>query len=417
MNHYYPMQPDPKKQDNLPIGRIIAIIVLFSIGLWPIAIFLIWQTFSKSKNLKKYIAKRSKHKENYKIYGDYVPYNTPKPPYEASEKHSEPVKTPPSSDSRKANQPVASETDKSEAPAAAILSKKAGWHTALSILGIALICIGSILSFSALNELIDGIWINEVIPAFLTSALYVLAGAGLFYVSRRIALRNARKNRFYNVIGNRKVMKLDDISATLGIAYPQMVKELQFYLDKGMFPGGYIDHARKVIVISSAGLDLDALECEKPQNNSTLSEESTTDSRSSILQQIREVNKRIEDKSVSEKVKRIESITSLILDAVKRDPAKEKKISVFMSYYLPTTLKILNSYEQFEEQDVRGENLQSAMRDIENILDHLVSGFERQLDLLFESDVLDLSSDISVLESMLAKDGLTDGDFTMPKSN
>ena len=86
-----------------------------------------------------------------------------------------------------------------------------------------------------------------------------------------------------------------------------------------------------------------------------------------------------------------------------------------MGYYLPTTLKILTAYEQFEEQGVRGENLQAAMRDIENILDHLVSGFERQLDLLFENDVLDISSDISVLESMLAKDGLTDNDLTMPK--
>ncbi|MPN64291.1 hypothetical protein SDC9_212062 [bioreactor metagenome] len=86
-----------------------------------------------------------------------------------------------------------------------------------------------------------------------------------------------------------------------------------------------------------------------------------------------------------------------------------------MSYYLPTTLKIITAYEQFEEQGVRGENLLAAMRDIENILDHLFSGFERQLDLLFENDVLDISSDISVLESMLAKDGLTDNGLTMPK--
>lgn len=233
-------------------------------------------------------------------------------------------------------------------------------------------------------------------------------------IPRSLSLQEAKKIRFCNVVGTRKVMKLADMAATLGIPFPQLVKELQRHLDKGLFPGGYIDHARKLLVVSAEGVDFTALEVESSTDKPD-SFGAQPDSRRDMLAKIRIVNKRIADQSVSKKVQRIEEITALILEAVERDPAKERKIGVFMSYYLPTTLKIITAYEQFEEQGVRGENLLAAMRDIENILDHLVSGFERQLDLLFENDVLDISSDISVLESMLAKDGLTDNGLTMPK--
>ena len=95
-----------------------------------------------------------------------------------------------------------------------------------------------------------------------------------------------------------------------------------------------------------------------------------------------------------------------MFDAVERDPDKRPQIETFLSYYLPTTLKILNAYRDFENQTARGANIASAMQDIENIMDTLVAGFEKQLDLLFADDALDITTDISVLEGMLAKDGL-----------
>lgn len=77
-----------------------------------------------------------------------------------------------------------------------------------------------------------------------------------------------------------------------------------------------------------------------------------------------------------------------------------------MSYYLPTTLKILRAYGQLEDQEISGENIAAAMERIEGMMDKVVDGFEKQLDLLFQGDAMDITADVEVLERMLAKDGL-----------
>ena len=74
---------------------------------------------------------------------------------------------------------------------------------------------------------------------------------------------------------------------------------------------------------------------------------------------------------------------------------------------LKTTLKILNSYAQLEEQGVEGENISAAKVRIEGMMDKVVDGFEKQLDLLFQGDAMDITADVEVLERMLAKDGLS----------
>ena len=412
MNYYSPIEPNPKKPDDLPVGRIIAIVVLFSIGLWPVAIYLIWKTYNESKRPQRRIPPgRAKRGENGKIYGEYRPYQAPAQPLGGAPQQ-------PPAPPRAAGQPVPqpAAADKPASPPAATVGsiKKPWWYAGLNALGVGLIATGSLFSFLALGNVFGGGALSDAVTMFALSAMTVISGGCFLMVPRTLALQDAKKIRFRNVIGARKLMKLPDMAATLGMPYAQLVKELQRYLDKGLFPGGYIDHARKLLVVSADGLDSTLSEEEAKQDKPD-GGAAATHSRSGILAEIRSVNTRIENVSVSKKVRRIEEIAALILDAVERDPVKERKIGAFMSYYLPTTLKILTAYEQFEEQGVRGENLQSAMRDIENILDHLVSGFERQLDLLFENDVLDISSDISVLESMLAKDGLTDDDWTMPK--
>ena len=78
-----------------------------------------------------------------------------------------------------------------------------------------------------------------------------------------------------------------------------------------------------------------------------------------------------------------------------------------MEYYLPTTLKLLRQYARLERQPSSGENIASSRARIESILDKLVAGFEKQLDMLFKSDAIDITSDIKVLEKMMEMDGLT----------
>ena len=102
-------------------------------------------------------------------------------------------------------------------------------------------------------------------------------------------------------------------------------------------------------------------------------------------------------------------IRDRILDYQKKHPNRQGQLRTFLNYYLPTTLKILRAYAQLEAQGIEGENISAAKARIEGMMDQVVAGFEKQLDKLFQDDALDIAADVEVLENMLKKDGLSDG--------
>ena len=97
-----------------------------------------------------------------------------------------------------------------------------------------------------------------------------------------------------------------------------------------------------------------------------------------------------------------------IFDRVEENPESIDDIRKLMDYYLPTTVKLLDAYEELDGQPVQGENIISSKREIEKTIDTLNTAFEKLLDDLFQDTAWDLSSDISVLQMMLAQEGLTD---------
>lgn len=80
----------------------------------------------------------------------------------------------------------------------------------------------------------------------------------------------------------------------------------------------------------------------------------------------------------------------------------------FMGYYLPTTLKLVRAYREFDKQPVAGENITSGKQEIERTMDTINEAFENLLDDLFQDTAWDISTDISVLKTMLAQEGLTE---------
>ena len=83
-----------------------------------------------------------------------------------------------------------------------------------------------------------------------------------------------------------------------------------------------------------------------------------------------------------------------------------------MDYYLPMTVKLLNAYADMDAQSIQGENIQNAKREIEQSLDTLNQAYEKLFDSVFMETALDVSSDISVLHTMLAQEGLTEDELT-----
>ena len=123
---------------------------------------------------------------------------------------------------------------------------------------------------------------------------------------------------------------------------------------------------------------------------------------------IRRLNDEIPDERMSAQIDLIERLTAQIFDCVKQHPEKLSKIRQFLNYYLPTTIKLMEQYVTLQNQSVKTENITEGMQKIEDLLDKVIVAFQRQLDALFESDVVDITADIRVMEQMMASEGLTE---------
>ena len=126
------------------------------------------------------------------------------------------------------------------------------------------------------------------------------------------------------------------------------------------------------------------------------------------IAEMKRLNESIKDEKISRQIDRLEEISGKIFDCVKASPEKLPQIRKFMNYYLPTTLKLLNAYDRMGSQGVSGENISGTMERVENMMGTIVTAFERQLDGLFGDQALDISTDITVLENMMAREGLSD---------
>ena len=122
---------------------------------------------------------------------------------------------------------------------------------------------------------------------------------------------------------------------------------------------------------------------------------------------IRRLNNEIPDERISAQIDLIERLTAQIFDCVRKNPKKLSQIRQFLNYYLPTTIKLMEQYVTLQNQSLKTENITEGMQKIEDLLDKVIIAFQRQLDALFEADVVDITADIRVMEQMMASEGLT----------
>lgn len=122
---------------------------------------------------------------------------------------------------------------------------------------------------------------------------------------------------------------------------------------------------------------------------------------------IRRLNDEIPDERISAQIDLIERLTAQIFDCVRKNPKKLSQIRQFLNYYLPTTIKLMEQYVTLQNQSLKTENITEGMQKIEDLLDKVIIAFQRQLDALFEADVVDITADIRVMEQMMASEGLT----------
>lgn len=119
----------------------------------------------------------------------------------------------------------------------------------------------------------------------------------------------------------------------------------------------------------------------------------------------------IRDEQVCARIDALADLTEKIFRDLIDDPADAAQVRRFANYYLPTTLKLLNTYDRMAAQEISGENVSGSMQRISAMLDAAADAYRRQLDALFANQALDIETDITVLETMLKREGLSGGDF------
>ncbi len=115
----------------------------------------------------------------------------------------------------------------------------------------------------------------------------------------------------------------------------------------------------------------------------------------------------IKDSNIRVKINELMRITDKITQDAIADPSDIPQIKKFMNYYLPTTIKLLNAYDRMSSQGIEGENLDKTMKSIDTMLDDAIVAYKKMLDSLFANQALDIETDISVMNTMLAREGLS----------
>ena len=218
--------------------------------------------------------------------------------------------------------------------------------------------------------------------------------------------------------------KLETLARTTGKNVKFVRKELGKMIDEGLFLEGHLDAEQTCLITSNETyrqFEQSRLALEERQRQEREAAklrpaakeadpriQEVLDRGNAFILEIRRCNDAIPGEEISEKISHMELLVRRIFDRVQAHPEVEPDLKKLMDDYLPMTVKLLNAYAEMDAQPVQGETIQASKVEIEKTLDTLNAAFAKLLDDLFQDAAMDVSSDISVLNTLLAQEGLTD---------
>ena len=281
------------------------------------------------------------------------------------------------------------------------------WHKTLTTLCT---IFGGIFLLVGIGNLVDvaDLWAYyQDFGELFTGLAQVVGGGAALFTGLRMDRARKLEHKLDKIVGNRDNIPLDELFAAAGIDAAKGRAAVEQAIDHGYFGAdAYIDYRTNVLVVRGAAPQPPEAAAPEPAP-----QQDPQDQYASLQQQLRQANDAIPDPVMTAKISRLEELSARIFALAKKDPGKKAQLQKFMDYYLPTALKLLNTYAQLSAQDIQGENITDAKQSIERSMDLLITAFENQLDKLFQSDALDVSADVAALEGMLNLDGLTGPDF------
>ena len=249
---------------------------------------------------------------------------------------------------------------------------------------------------------------------------------GLISKATKWNRRNRRFRGYVNVIGNRGYCEIEDLARATGKRKSYIQKDLQDMLRRGYFLQGRMDEKKTTLIVDKETYqqyenaeaerkrrEAEQMQWEKEKTACPDAVQRILTEGQDYIRHIHECNDAIPGEVMSQKLEKLEDIMRRIFEQVKKQPDSAEDLRKFMTYYLPTTRKLIDAYRELDGQPEYGTKIASTKKEIEDTLDTVNEAFENLFDSLFEDTAWDISSDISTMKVMLQQEGLTkNNDFS-----
>ena len=259
----------------------------------------------------------------------------------------------------------------------------------------------------------------------LATALILGVSAYAIMTGRKDKELASRYYEYAKIIGDAEYIEIEKLARKAGRTKSDVLADIKALKDKGVLTEAWLDEQETTLILTEAvynqyqeikaqseilrqqAEEENAADADLPENARAIIREGRE-----YIQTIHQYNDDIPGVEMSEKLYRLESTMDRIVEQVRQNPSSALELRKLMSYYLPTTVKLLKAYKELDKQTVSGENITNTKQEIEDALDTINDAFENLLDSLFQNMAWDVSSDISVMQTMFAQDGLTPGQMS-----
>lgn len=262
---------------------------------------------------------------------------------------------------------------------------------------------------------------SALIPSLIFAAFTIGGG---------ILLKKGSKNRrlvrhfrqICTLIGTKEYISTKELCDSMHCEKGELLTDITTMIDKSMLRQGHLDENGTCLMVTNDCYDQyrAMLASQKEQqiaeqkareqleaSGVTPEYQQMLEECESYIQKIHQCNLDLPGEVITAKLSRLETVVTRILEEAKKRPKEAAALRKFMDYYMPTTWKLLDAYRSFENEPIQSDNILRTKKEIEDTLDTINAAFEKLLDDLFQTTAWDISSDISVLQTMLAQEGLT----------
>ena len=260
------------------------------------------------------------------------------------------------------------------------------------------------------------------VPLIICLLLTAASGAAL-YTGIQTRKLTERAKRYARICGEKMYAGLSQIASATGMSEKKLVKDIKKMLRKGYYPEGYLDAEETTLMLSEdvyrnyssmkSRQKVEEEERRQQEAESRLTGEEKSELDAMIeegmdaISKLHKLNDDIPGEVISEKLNLLEDLLKQIFNRVREHPEQMDRMHKLMDYYLPTMLKLVEAYAEYDRVSAPGNEIIQAKSEIENTLDTINEAFVQLLNNLFQDSVWDVTSDAQVLTTMLTQEGLT----------